>query len=188
MLDGLQAFNQRLGFHRRQLGQAFARTGHHRGQRQILGHIDQVRLGRRSISFTPLDRPLKRLVQQLPRHDRQHDLPQHRHEHRHHVQSEHADFQQVVELLRPYSRIDVRRGHRMAACVGDDFLAVLLVEISPQITVGGPDARHALANHPEWIEVRIFDRLTFTRRFWRQLFDAGDGRQRGHVLEDLQPE
>ena len=184
----MQAFNQWFGLHRRQFGQPFARTGHHRDHRQILGHIDQVRLGRSSIPFTPLDRPLKRLVQQLTRHDRQHDLPQYRNEHRHHVQAQQTKFQQMIELLRPYSRIDFRRGHRMTACVGDDFLAVLLVEISPQIAVGGPDARHTFTNDPERIEVWIVDRLTFACRFWRQRFDADGGRQGGHVLDDFKPE
>ncbi|MNK83823.1 hypothetical protein D3C87_1036540 [compost metagenome] len=129
-------------------------------------------LGGDAIALTPFDRALERFVQQLTGHHRQHDLAQDRHEHRHHVQPQHADFQQVIELFCPHPGVDVSRGHRMTACIGDHLGAVLLVEISPQIGVGGPDTVHAFASDPERIEVGIVDRLTFTRPFGWQLFDV----------------
>ncbi|MNU85087.1 hypothetical protein D3C71_748240 [compost metagenome] len=172
MLDQLQAFDHRFRFHRRQPGQSFTATGHYRDQCQILGHIDQMPFGCNPIALAPLDRPLERFVQQLTCHDRQHDLAQHRYEHRHHVQPQHADFQQVIELFCPHPGVDVSRGHRMTAYIGDHLGAVLVVEVSPQISVGGPDTGHAFASDPERIEVGIVDRLTFTRPFGWQLFDV----------------
>ena len=133
-----------------------------------------MRLGRQAIALAPLDHALERLVQQLPSHHRQHDLAQHRHEHRHHVQPQHAELQQMVELFRPRLRIDIRRGDRMTARVGDDFGAALFVEIGPQVGVGGPDARYPFPGSAEGIEVRVFDRLPFKRLLGRQLLDADE--------------
>ncbi|MNF93338.1 hypothetical protein D3C84_760100 [compost metagenome] len=130
-----------------------------------------MRLGRIAIALSPLDRALERLIQELTGHDRQHDLSENRHEHRHHVQSQHADFQQMVELFRPHFRIDVSRGDRMAAGIGDRLGAVLFVEVGPQVRVGGPDAVHAFAIDPERIEIGIFDRFALAGTLWRQFLD-----------------
>ncbi|MNV15092.1 hypothetical protein D3C71_1057970 [compost metagenome] len=147
-----------------------------------------MRLGSNAITLTPFDNPFERFVQQLPGHYRQHDLAQHWYEHRHHVQAQHADFQQVIELCRPSLRIDLSGRDGMAARIGDDLGAVLLVEISPQIGVGGPDSGYVFTRRTHWVEVRIFHRFALAPGFRGQLLDTDERGDRRNVLGDLDPD
>ena len=161
-----------------------AHAGHDRDLREVLGDVNQVRLGRLQIPFAPLYRAFQRLIEQLSGHHPHHHLAEYRHEHRGDVQPKHADLQQVCELGVTRLGIHLSGGYRVGAGVGDQLFAVLLIEILPGVDVRRPDTL-AGSGTCRRRQIGVVVGFQFGRRLGWQLLDARDELRRGEVQEFL---
>ena len=179
-------FNQRFRLDCPESTHRCTHAGHDSQLREVLGHVDQVRLGRALVALCPFDRAFQGFVQQLPGHHRQHDFAQDRDEHGDHVQPQQADFQQMGEFCFTRLDIDFGGGHRMAAGIGIHLVAVLLKQVVPQVHIVRPRPA-PLAGDIRGRDIRIGCRFHFCRTRRWQLLDMGGGRQLTDRLDDGAP-